>query len=129
MESTDTVKAAVKALGALAQETRLAIFRLLVQAGPQGVAAGQLGEALAVPPATLSFHLKELSHANLVNARQEGRFVYYSADYDRMAALMTFLTRNCCQGMPRGHLDEMETALGRCCVPVSSRSTTTRRKS
>lgn len=129
MESKDTVKSAVKALGALAQETRLAIFRLLVQAGPQGVAAGQLSDALEVPPATLSFHLKELSHANLVSARQEGRFVFYSADYDQMAMLMTFLTRNCCQGMPSGRLDEMETALSRCCAPSGTRSTPSRRKS
>src|SRR4029077_17077577 len=93
-------KAAAKALAALAQETRLSIFRLLVQAGPEGVAAGQIGESLEVPNATLSFHLKELSHAGLVSARQEGRFIYYSTDFERMAALMTFLTQNCCQGMP-----------------------------
>jgi ArsR family transcriptional regulator len=114
-------KDAVKALAALAQETRLSIFRLLVQAGPEGVPAGIIGESLEVPPATLSFHLKELSHAGMVSSRQEGRFIYYSTDYDRMAALMTFLTQNCCKGMPQECLSVMETALGACCPPQSKR--------
>jgi ArsR family transcriptional regulator len=105
---------AVTALAALAQETRLSIYRLLVQAGPQGVPAGRISETLDVPPATLSFHLKELSHAGMVASRQEGRFIYYSVDYERMAALMTFLTENCCQGMPQECLTVMETALGTC---------------
>jgi len=117
-------KAAAKALAALAQETRLSIFRLLVQAGPEGVAAGQIGESLEVPNATLSFHLKELSHAGLVSARQEGRFIYYSTDFERMAALMTFLTQNCCQGMPEECLTVVETALGRCCAPSMKRKST-----
>ena len=95
------IKTAVTALGALAQETRLAIFRLLVEAGPEGVAAGRIGEALEVPGATLSFHLKELARAGLVSAKQEKQFIYYAADFKRMAELMTFLTKNCCQGMPR----------------------------
>src|SRR5215475_4560458 len=106
------IKAAVTSLAALAQETRLAIFRLLVQAGPEGVPAGIIGETLEVPAATLSFHLKELSHARMVSSRQEGRFIYYSTDYDQMAALMTFLTENCCQGMPQECLSVMEMALG-----------------
>ena len=114
-------KAAVKALAALAQETRLSIFRLLVQAGPEGVAAGLIGETLEVPAATLSFHLKELSNAGLVSSRQDGRFIYYSTDYDQMAALMTFLTQNCCQGMPQECLTVMETALGGCCAPQPKR--------
>ena len=117
-------KQAVAALGALAQETRLSVFRLLVQAGPEGVPAGRLGEALQVPPATLSFHLKELSLAGLVISRQDGRFIYYSADYDQMAALMTFLTYNCCQGMPEQCLTVMETALGSCCAPQPKRKAT-----
>jgi ArsR family transcriptional regulator, arsenate/arsenite/antimonite-responsive transcriptional repressor len=117
-------KEATKALAALAQETRLSIFRLLVQAGPQGVAAGQIGESLDVPPATLSFHLKELSHAGLVSSRQEGRFIYYSTDFERMASLMTFLTQNCCQGMPEECLSVVETALGRCCPPATKRKST-----
>jgi ArsR family transcriptional regulator, arsenate/arsenite/antimonite-responsive transcriptional repressor len=117
-------KSAVTALAALAQETRLSIFRILVQAGPQGVAAGRISEALAVPPATLSFHLKELAHAGLTSSRQEGRFIYYSADFEHMAALMSFLTQNCCQGMPQECLTVMETALGGCCTPLSKRKPT-----
>ena len=95
-----------------------------MEAGPEGVAAGRIGEALAVPPATLSFHLKELSHAGLASSRQDGRFIYYSADFERMAALMTFLTRNCCQGMPQECLTVMETALTRCCPPTPKRKIT-----
>jgi len=114
-------KEAVVALGALAQETRLSIFRLLVQAGPEGIAAGRIGEALDVPATTLSFHLKELAHAGLVSSRQEGRFIHYSADFENMAALMSFLTQNCCKGMPQECLSVMETALGRCCPPQSKR--------
>jgi ArsR family transcriptional regulator len=117
-------KEAAKALAALAQETRLSIFRLLVQAGPQGVAAGRIGESLDVPPATLSFHLKELSHAGLVSSRQDGRFIYYSTDFERMAGLMTFLTQNCCQGMPEECLTVVETALGRCCPPATKPKST-----
>jgi len=111
------IKEAVQALAALAQETRLSIFRLLVEAGPQGIPAGRLGEMLVVPPATLSFHLKELANAGLTTARQEGRFIYYSTDFEHMAALMSFLTQNCCQGMPQECLTVMETALGGCCAP------------
>jgi DNA-binding transcriptional ArsR family regulator len=107
---------AVACLAALAQETRLSIYRLLVQVGPEGMPAGRIGESLEVPPPTLSFHLKELTYAGMVSSRQEGRFVYYSADYERMAALMTFLTENCCQGMPEQCLSVMETALGSCCA-------------
>jgi len=114
-------KAAVAALASLAQDTRLSIFRLLVQAGPEGVPAGYIGEALNVPPATLSFHLKELVHAGMVSSRQQGRFIYYSTDFEQMAALMTFLTQNCCQGMPQECLTVMETALGRCCPPPTKR--------
>ena len=113
------IKTAVSALGALAQETRLSIYRLLVEAGPQGMAAGRIGEKLNVPGATLSFHLKELSRAFLVSARQEKQFIYYAADFERMAELMTFLTQNCCQGMPQECLTVVETALGRCCPPQS----------
>lgn len=118
------IKEAVKGLGALAQETRLSVFRLLVQAGPEGVPAGQIGEALEVPPATLSFHLKDLSRAGLVSSRQDGRFVYYAVDFDRMASLMTFLTENCCKGMPDQCLSVVETALGRCCPAPAKRKTT-----
>ena len=114
------IKDAVTALAALAQDTRLAIFRLLIEAGPEGVPAGHLADALQVPPATLSFHLKELSHAGLAHARPQGRFVFYSADFERMAGLMTFLTRNCCKGMPHECLTTVETALSRCAPPLRS---------
>lgn len=87
---------AVHALSALAQETRLAIFRLLVQAGPAGLVAGQIAEALDVPAATLSFHLKTLSHGGLVRGRQEGRFVRYVAEFEAMHGLIGYLSENCC---------------------------------
>ena len=119
-------RSAVAALAALAQETRLSIFRLLIEAGPDGVPAGVVGEKLAVPPATLSFHLKELSRAGLATSRSVGRFVYYAADFECMAALMSFLTRNCCRGMPQECLSVVETALGRCCAPAPAKRNTTR---
>ena len=89
-------KDAVRALAALAQDTRLAVYRLLVQQGPSGLAAGEIAAALAISPATLSFHLKELSHAGLVMARQESRFIFYSADFSAMNELLAFMTENCC---------------------------------
>lgn len=94
------IKNAVRALTALAQETRLSIFRLLVEAGEDGLAAGAIAQSLDIANATLSFHLKELSQAGLIAARQEGRFIFYSADFDRMDALLAYLTENCCQGKP-----------------------------
>jgi ArsR family transcriptional regulator len=96
METSD----AITALGALAQETRLAIFRALVRAGPEGLAAGAIAEAVGAPASTLSFHLKELANAGLLKARQESRFIYYSADYAAMSGLVAFLTESCCQGPP-----------------------------
>ena len=111
------ITSAVTALAALAQETRLSIFRLLVEAGPEGVSAGRIGDTLEVPAATLSFHLKELARAGLVSTRQERQFIYYAVDFERMADLMTFLTQNCCRGMPEKCLTVVETALGRCCRP------------
>jgi ArsR family transcriptional regulator len=93
-------KDALAALAALAQETRLAIFRHLVEAGPQGVTVGRIGEALEIAAATLSFHLKELSHAGLVSSRQESRFYWYSANYEAMNGLIGYLTDNCCRGQP-----------------------------
>ena len=86
----------VTALAALAQETRLAIFRLLVQAGKTGLAANKISTHLDVPASSLSFHLKELSHANLITSVQEGRFVIYSANFAAMNGLIHFLTENCC---------------------------------
>ena len=87
---------AVRALAALAQETRLEVFRRLVQQGASGLAAGEIAEHLGVSPATLSFHLKELSHAKLVTARQEGRFVFYTANFAVMNDLLDYMTDNCC---------------------------------
>ena len=89
---------AVDALAALAQESRLKIYRLLVEAGPEGLAAGRIGEALDLPPATLSFHLAHLARTALVRSRQEGRFVIYSADFQNMNQLVGYLTENCCGG-------------------------------
>ncbi|WP_045227242.1 ArsR/SmtB family transcription factor [Methyloterricola oryzae] len=93
-------RTAVRSLTALAQETRLAIFRLLVQAGPEGLAAGKISESLGLVPSSLSFHLKELARADLVSVRQEGRFLYYAADFQAMNALLAYLTENCCGGQP-----------------------------
>lgn len=115
------INAAVKALAALAQETRLAVFRLLVEAGPAGLAVGTIADRLSVPGSTLSFHLKELGHAGLVAARPQGRSIICTADFERMAALMSYLTQNCCRGMPEECLSVMETALSRCCGPKPQR--------
>ena len=87
---------AVQSLAALAQETRLSIYRALVQAGAPGLAAGKIAEEVGTPASTLSFHLKELAGAGLIRSRQEGRFVIYTADYPAMNALMEFLTEKCC---------------------------------
>ena len=119
---------AVIALAALAQTKRLGVFRLLVQAGPAGMAAGRIGEKLEVPPATLSFHLKELARAGLVSARQEKQFIYYAVDFEKMAELMTFLTENCCQGMPQVCVSVVESAFGNCCAATSRRKTKRRRR-
>ncbi len=89
---------AVDTLAALAQETRLAIFRLLVEDGPEGRNAGAIAAALDIPPATLSFHIAHLARAGLVSARQEGRFIFYTADFAAMDDLIAYLTDNCCQG-------------------------------
>ena len=91
---------AVARLSALAQDSRLAVFRLLVQAGPDGLCVGDIGAKLKIAPATLSFHLKELTHSGLVKARQQSRFIYYSADFKAMNDLVAYLTENCCGGEP-----------------------------
>lgn len=103
-------KIAVTALAALAHESRLAVFRALVQAGPEGLPAGKLATLLDVPPSSLSFHLKELAHADLVTSRQDGRFVIYRASFEAMNDLLGYLTENCCGGNP--------------CSPVSACRTT-----
>lgn len=90
----------VKALGAIAHESRLAVFRLLIQAGPEGLAAGKLAELTGLAPSSLSFHLKELVLAEMVTSKQEGRFVIYSAKYETMNVVLAYLTENCCGGNP-----------------------------
>ena len=96
MEKTD----AIAALAALAQESRLDVFRLLVQAGAEGMPAGRIGERLGLPSATLSFHLNQLRQAGLVTFRREGRSLIYAAAYDAMNGLLAYLTENCCRGEP-----------------------------
>lgn len=112
------IKYAVAALAALAQETRLSIYRALVEAGPEGLAAGRIADGLSVAPATLSFHLKELSHAGLICARQDGRYLLYTANYAEMNKLLAYLTENCCRGATDDCLtpSELPTA---CCPPAA----------
>ena len=93
---------ALVALAALAQESRLDIYRLLVQAGSDGLAVGQIAEQLGLPSATLAFHLKELKNAGLATFTRNGRSLIYAAVYPTMNALLEYLTENCCQGIPPG---------------------------
>lgn len=96
MENRD----AIDALAALAQETRLKVFRLLVQAGPSGWPAGEIAQAVGVPPATLSFHLRELDRAGLLLSRRESRQIFYATHYEGMRQLLDFLMQDCCNGHP-----------------------------
>ncbi|MDP3030623.1 MAG: metalloregulator ArsR/SmtB family transcription factor [Rhodocyclaceae bacterium] len=107
---------AVDRLAALAQETRLAIFRLLVEAGPEGMNAGAIATALGIPPATLSFHVAHLARAELVSSRQESRFIFYAANFAAMDDLIAYLTDNCCQGG------------GQCLPKTAALSTTAKRR-
>ena len=109
------MKQAIEALGALAQETRLQVFRLLVAAGPQGLPAGMIAEKLGAPTSTLSFHLAYLSRAGLVVSRRESRSIIYSANFGGMRGLLDFLTKDCCKGSP-----EM-------CIPVTDKAAPPRR--
>lgn len=119
--NVDTARV-VAQLAALAQATRLDLYRLLVQQGPSGLAAGELAAWLDVPPATLSFHLKEMAHAGLVQSRQQGRFVVYSANYAAMNALLGFLSENCCAA------DGSACAPSSCTpAPKAARSSTSRK--
>ncbi len=106
--------AVIKALGALAQEHRLAAFRLLVQAGEEGLAAGVIGEKLGVVSSSMSFHLAALANAGLVTQRRQSRLIIYTANYPAMNALMGYLTENCCGGVPCS----IETA---CCTPTQAK--------
>jgi DNA-binding transcriptional ArsR family regulator len=93
-------KKVISALAALAQDSRLAAFRLLAQAGPEGMAATKIAEQIGSAPSSLSFHMKEMFHADLVTSRQEGRFVIDAANFETMNGLIGFLTENCCGGNP-----------------------------
>jgi DNA-binding transcriptional ArsR family regulator len=105
----------VTALAALAQDSRLAIYRLLVKRGPEGHSAGEIGERLTIAGPSLSFHLKELARAGLVTARKDGRFIYYSAHFERMNDLVAYLTENCC-------------GQGAVCAPACAPNNATERK-
>ena len=89
----------IKALAALAQQHRLAVYRLLVQAGPDGLSAGILADRIGVPPSSMSFHLAQLANAGLISQRRQSRSIIYSADYNTMNGVMGYLTENCCGGM------------------------------
>jgi len=118
--------AAIGALGALAQETRLAIFRLLVRAGSDGLPAGQIGARLKLPPATLSFHLNQLRHAGLISYRREGRSLIYAAEYAAMNSLVGYLTENCCQGSGACNITAPTTRLARTRKGIRNRETPAR---
>jgi ArsR family transcriptional regulator len=90
---------AIAALGALAQETRLELFRLLVATGPEGLPAGVIADRLGVLPSSLTFHLNQLHHAGLISQRRQSRQLIYSAEYDAMNALLAYLSENCCSGV------------------------------
>ena len=100
---------AIAALGSLAQETRLAVYRLLVKRGPEGLSAGAIAEALDVPASSLSFHLHQLMHAGLISQERQSRQLIYAAHYERMNALVGYLTENCCGGASCGPVCDVPT--------------------
>lgn len=100
MNNLDPQDWAVDALGALAHETRLSVFRMLVKAGPEGLIAGAIAELAGVPPSTMSHHLATLERAGLVRSERESRLIRYRADYPGMRRLLAFLMQDCCQGAP-----------------------------
>jgi ArsR family transcriptional regulator, arsenate/arsenite/antimonite-responsive transcriptional repressor len=110
METND----AIAALTALGHAKRLAIFRLLVVAGPIGRTAGDMADALDVPGATLSFHLKELLHAGLITVEPQGRFLCYRASFESMNGLIAYLSHNCCSGSPAAACTPVTTGMGSC---------------
>jgi len=109
---------AVAALAALAQDNRLDVFRLLVQAGPEGMPAGGVAEALGLAPNTLTFHFDRLRTAGLVTVRREGRSMIYAAQFEQMNALLGFLTENCCGGAPCAPATECKPARKRTKIPA-----------
>jgi DNA-binding transcriptional ArsR family regulator len=109
---------AVTALAALAQDNRLDVFRLLVQAGPEGMPAGAVAEALDLAPNTLTFHFDRLRTAGLVTVRREGRSMIYAAQFETMNVLLGFLTENCCGGAPCAHASECKPARKRSKIPA-----------
>ena len=114
---------ALRALSALAQDTRLRVFRLLVEHGPVGLAAGEIGRQLGLPPATLSFHIKELATARLVSARQQGRSIRYATDFAAMRNLVAYLSENCCRAALGD--DEQPTDCASDCSPQPAAGRTT----
>ena len=114
------IKTAIASLSALAHENRLATFRMLVQAGPQGLPAGEIARRLDAPPNTLSANLKVLSHAGLLTSRRDGRSIIYTANYATMSALLAFLMQDCCAGRPEicGPLNALASAAACCPSPI-----------
>lgn len=108
---------AIEGFAALAQETRLAAFRLLVEAGPAGLPAGEVARALSVPHNTLSSHLAQLSRAGLVTSRRDGRLVIFAADFAGMRGLIAFLVEDCCRGRPEACAPLLDAALPASCCP------------
>ncbi len=113
---------AVTALAALAQEHRLAVFRMLVRAGPEGMSAGAISDKLSLPASSMSFHLSHLNRSGLITQRREGRSLIYAADFDRMNALLAYLVEDCCQGKPEV-CAPMAEAVSRaaCCTPATAK--------
>lgn len=119
------ISAASKALGALSQESRLRAFRMLVQSGTDGIAAGKIADALDVPHNTMSTHLATLVNAGLVTSRRESRSIIYSIDFDGTRELLTFLVEDCCQGNHDVCLPVLESLLPGCCDPNNLSGATT----
>ena len=114
------IKAAIDALAALAQESRLNAFRLLVRHGTTGLPAGEVARQLDIPHNTLSSHLAIMAQAGLVKSKREGRSIIYAADFNGTRALLTFLMEDCCQGSPKVFAPALDSVLGDCCTPPSS---------
>ncbi len=114
------ISTATRALGALSQESRLKAFRLLVRSGADGISAGKIAEALAIPHNTMSTHLATLVNAGLAVSRRESRSIIYSIDFDGTRELLSFLVEDCCQGRPEACLPALESVLPGCCAMAQS---------